>query len=273
MRLFVLKPFALSVLTAASCLLGPVSADAQYSGDPATGELYTLEVAYGWWNPEPLITISSEGLGLPGTEVDFSTDLGIDSQRLSEFRAVLRPARKHKFKVDYLPISYGVEGHILTRPIVFNGQVYTPNIPVDVEASFTTWRVGYEYDFFYRDRGYVGLLLEAKYTKAKVEFDSPITTEFAEASAPIPAIGVAARGYLLRNVSVTGEFSVFSIPGDEGRDYSAHYYDFDVYGTVSFNRHAGVMGGWRRLDLAYVVDRDSGDLDLTGFYVLGIVRF
>ena len=33
------------------------------------------------------------------------------------------------------------------------------------------------------------------------------------------------------------------------------------------------MGGWRRLDLAYVVDLDTGDLDLTGFYVLGIVRF
>ena len=165
---------------------------------------------------------------------------------------MLRPARKHKFRLDYLPISYGVEGHLLTRPIVFNGQVYhVEHARSTSRPSLTTWRVGYEYDFLYRDRGYVGLLLEAKYTEGQHRLRQPdhhrIRGERRRRFPPSASLG---RGYLLRNVSVTGEFSVFNIPGDEGRDYSGHYYDFDLYGTVNFNRHAGVMGGWRRLDLA-----------------------
>ena len=45
-------------------------------------------------------------------------------QRVREFRVVLRPARKHKFKFDYLPISYEIVGprpgadHRVQRPVL-----------------------------------------------------------------------------------------------------------------------------------------------------------
>jgi hypothetical protein len=176
------------ILTLAG-LLTASSAEAQFSRrDPATGETYKVEVAYGWWNPDPEITVSSESLGIPGTLIDFESDLGIGKKRLSEFRAVLRPARKHKFRIAYLPIEYDVEGHTLSRPIVFNGQLFTVGLPVNVDASWKTWRIGYEYDFVYRDRGYVGALVEARYTSASIDFASPVASEFAEAKAPIPAI-------------------------------------------------------------------------------------
>jgi hypothetical protein len=252
----------------------PSGAEAQFSRrDPATGEVYGIEVAYGWWKPDPTITFSSEEFDIPGTIVDFENDLGIGSKRLSELRVALRPARKHKFRVDYLPIGYDVEGHILSRPIIFNGQVFVANIPVNVDAEWNTWKIGYEYDFVYRDRGFFGVTFDVKYTRASIDFESPITAEFARVSAPIPGIGAIGRGYLLRNVAVTGEFSWFSIPDSESRDYSGHYYDFDLYGTVNFNRNVGVMGGWRRLDLGYIVELDTGDLDMTGLYFLGVVRF
>ncbi len=250
------------------------AAEAQFSRqDPATGETYHVEVAYGWWNPDPTITVSSESLGIPGTVIDFTTDLGIEQKRLAEFRAVLRPARKHKFRFNYIPIKYEVEGRTLTRPIVFNGQVFNVGLPVNVDAQWVTWRVGYEYDFIYRDRGYLGLLLDAKVTRASIDFASPITSEFAEARAPIPAVGLVGRGYLARNVSATGEFSVFRLPNREEDEYKAHYYDWDFYGTVNFNNNVGVIGGWRKIDLGYTVDFDVGDLDMKGFYFMGVVRF
>jgi len=273
-RALVMKISLILALVLAGSLAAPAAADAQFSRrDPATGEVYAIEVAYGWWNPDPTITVSSESLGIPGTVIDFTTDLGIEGRRLSEFRVSLKPARKHKFKLDYIPIGYDVEGHTLTRTIVFNGQTFTPNLPINVEADWKTWRIGYEYDFIYRDRGYLGLILEAKYTRASIDFESPITAEFAEAKAPIPAIGMAGRGYLARNVSITGEVSFFKIPEAEDRDYSGHYYDFDLYATINFNRNTGVIGGWRRIDLGYTVDFDIGDLDMSGFYVMGVVRF
>jgi hypothetical protein len=268
---FCITPLALTIL---GCLIGPPGAEAQFSRqDPATGEVYAVEFAYGWWKPSPTISFSSEEFDIPGTVVDFETDLGIGSTRISEFRLALRPARKHKFRVDYLPIGYSIEGHLLSRPIIFNGQVFVPNLPVNVEADWTTWKGGYEYDFIYRDRGYVGVTFDVKYTRASIDFDSPVTSEFARASAPIPGIGAVGRGYLLRNVSVTGEFSWFRIPDSESRDYSGHYYDWDFYGTVNFNNHAGVIGGWRKLDLGYVVKLDRGDLDMSGLYLMGVVRF
>ena len=63
---------------------------------------------------------------------------------------------------------------MLSRPIIFNGQIFNVSLPVNADASWKTWRFGYEYDFIYRDRGFVGVLLEAKYTKANVDLDSPI---------------------------------------------------------------------------------------------------
>ena len=177
----------LTLLLILAASLVASTADAQFSRrDPATGEVYKVEFAYGWWRPEPTISIASEGLGIPPTLIDFETDLGIEKTRVREFRVVLRPARKHKLKLDYLPINYQVEGHVLSRTIVFNGQSYVVGLPVNLDADFTTLKIGYEYDFLYRDRGYLGLVIDAKVTRARIDFASPINDEFAEATAPIP---------------------------------------------------------------------------------------
>ena len=263
----------LTFLTLACCLVA-ATADAQFSRrDPATGERYNIELAYGWWRPDPQIQASSESLGIPGTLIDFQQDLGIEKKKIKELRLVLRPGRKHKFRFDYLPIDYQVEDHRLTRQIVFNGQSFTVGLPVNVEAAFKTFKISYEYDFYYKDRGYVGLVLDTKVTRARIDFASPVTTEFAEATAPIPAIGVAGRGYVARNVAVGGEMTFFKLPESESNDYTGKYYDYDFYGTINFNDHVGVTGGWRKLDLSYTVKTDFGTLNMTGLYFLGVVRF
>jgi hypothetical protein len=261
------------LLTLAASLVAS-TAHAQFSRrDPATGEVYRIEAAYGWWRPEPTIGIASEGLGIPPTLIDFETDLGISKTRVRELRVVLRPGRQHKFKLDYLPINYKVEGHILSRTIVFNGQSYNVGLPVNLDADFTTLKIGYEYDFIYKDRGYFGFVLDTKVTRARIDFSSPINEEFAEATAPIPTLGFAGRAYVARNVAVGGEMTFFKIPGGEDREYDGSYYDYDFYATLNFNNNAGVTGGWRKLDLDYTVKEDFGSLDLRGLYVLGVVRF
>jgi len=250
------------------------TAHAQFSrSDPATGEKYAVEIAYGWWKPAPTIQVASEGLGIPPTLIDFETDLGVESQRVRELRIVLRPGRKHKFKFDYLPISYDIVDHVLERTIIFNGQAYAVGVPVNVEADFTTLKIGYEYDFLYKDRGYLGVVFDTKVTRARIDVESPLNAEFAEATAPIPTIGMAGRGYVARNVAFGGEFTFFQFPGGEDRNFDGSYFDYDVYGTLNFNNNAGVTGGWRKLDLDYTVDRDFGSLDLSGLYIQGVVRF
>ncbi len=261
---------ALTLLGAGPALAqyGPV----QQSSGAAVGEKYTVEAAYGVWNPTPEIVFSSEQFGIPGTDIDLQADLDAAQKSFQAFRFVLRPARKHKLRMEYIPIKYEVDT-TLSRNLIFNGNLYPVGTPVTGELKWDAWRFGYEYDFIYRERGYLGFIAEAKYTSVSAELSSPVTSEFAEARAPIPALGVVGRGYLLPNLAVTGEFTAFRIPESEDRDYSGKYYDFDLYATLNFTNNLGVTGGYRRLTLGYIVDNDFGDFSMKGFYVMGVARF
>jgi hypothetical protein len=246
---------------------------ASRTADRATGERYNFEFSISFWNPTPEMVISSEALGIPGSDIDFVTDLGIEQSRFRQIRAVLRPATKHKFRFEYTPISYEASGTI-SRDLVFNGITYPISLPVDTTLSWKAYRFGYEWDFLYRDRGFLGLVLEAKYTDVEATLENVLDTQFVRARAPIPAIGIIGRGYILPNVSITGEFSGVKWPEGLIKDeYRARYFDFDLYGTINFTDNVGVHAGYRSFDVYYLVDNDEGSLVLKGLYFGGVVRF
>ena len=270
-------PFVVSIcLGYAAALLGAPPAAAQFQGRPppnlAIGEDYSVELFGGLWNPTPEITVSSEQLGIPGSDIDLVADLGILQKRFRELRLVLRAARKHKFRVQYVPIAYESEV-VLDRPLVFNGVRYDDGIPVATTARWTTWRIGYEYDFIYRDRGFVGIIAEAKYTDIDVTLDSVLSSEFTRARAPVPAIGGIGRVYVMDNIGLTFELTGFKLPENIDESYRAKYIDIDVYTTLNFSDNVGFQFGYRSIDALYRIDDDSGDLKLKGTYFGGLVRF
>ena len=275
-RLFVLKPFALSRAHRRIGLLGPVAAEAQFSrGDPATGELYTLEVAYGWWNPEPLITISSEGLGLPGTEVDFETDLGIDSKRLQRVQGGASASPEAQVQAR-LPADHLTGSRVTCSRgrIVFNGQVYAaeharstsrPTGPPGASATSTTSSIAIA--------GMSACCSKRSTPKAKRRVRQPDHDRVRERRRRrFPRSASVGRGYLLRNVSVTGEFSVFSIPGDEAGTIRPTTTTSTSTGrSASTGTRASWAGGgastWLRRGLGYRRPR------LDGLLRPGVVRF
>jgi hypothetical protein len=259
-------------LTAA--LGAPLPAEAQFgaqSSSRATGENYHVEISGSLWDPAPAIFISSESLeGIIGSRIDFVEDLGIEKSWFRQLKVVLRPGDKHKFRFEYTPIKYEAES-TLRRNIVFNGILFPVAIPVASEVSWRAFRFGYEYDFFYRDRGFVGVVLEAKYTDVEATLSNVLDTEFVRARAPIPAVGLIGRGYVAPNISITGEFTFFKMPDFD--DYSGRYFDLDIYGTVNFTENVGAQGGYRSFDVIYRVEEDDGDLRIRGLYFGGVVRF
>jgi len=265
----------LTGLTIAVLLGTAATASAQFDAPaaPAVGEKYHVEVSYGWWNADPSLIINSESLGIPGSDVDLVEDLGIEQKKLGKLNVVLRPATKHKFRFEYLPVTYEASTNI-NREFVFNGQRYRIGLPVSTNAEFKTYRFGYEYDFVYRSRGFAGALFDLKYTDVKVELTTPVAApEFTSAVAPIPTIGFVGRGYLARNFAVGGEVSFFRIPGGLSEDYDGKYTDFDLYGTLNFTNNVGATMGYRSIDVFYDADRDTGALKFSGLYFIGVVRF
>jgi len=261
-------------------VLSAASAHAQYGAgrglsDRATGEQYNVEVGGYFWNPTPTIGISSESLPIVGqtaTRIDFVNDLGIEKTRFKQLKLVLRPATKHKFRFEYTPISYSAEGTI-RRDVIFNGIIFPVALPVQTEMTWKAYRFGYEFDFIYRDRGFLGLVLEAKYTDVQATLTNIIDTQFVHARAPIPAIGLIGRVYVAPNISITGEFGGFKLPEGIDEDYRAKYYDFDLYGTVNFSDNFGAQVGYRSFDVFYKIDQDEGALVMKGLYFGGVARF
>lgn len=258
-------------------MLAAVPAFAQYGSvglsDPATGERYHVEVGGALFTPSPTLLITSEGLGIPGDQIDFVREFALENNTFKQLKVVLRPARKHKFRYEFIPIAYEKEATI-TRSVVFNGQRFNVSLPVFAELKWNAMRFSYEYDFIYKDRGYFGLVLDLKHTYVQAALTNAlIGREFAEAQAPIPAIGGAGRVYVIPNVSITGEFTFFKLPESIDEDYRARYYDFDLYGTVNFNDYIGAQLGYRSLSVFYKVETDTGDLKMKGLYFGAVARF
>ena len=275
------------LFTAIVCLLAggfaAAPAEAQYgarrtTANRATGETYRVEVAGTIWNPTPDIVISSESLGILGDQVDFVNTLGIEKTKFKQLKLVLSPATKHKFRFEYTPIHYTAQKTVPTS-FIFNGQRFNLGVPVTTDLMWKAYRFGYEWDFVYRDRGFAGFVADLKYTNVKATLTANVAgttgTEFTEAKAPIPAVGFIGRGYVVPNISITGEFTFFKLPEKalNSEDYSGKYYDFDLYGTVNFTNNLGAQLGYRSFDVFYKVKKDNGTMKLKGVYFGGVARF
>ena len=255
--------------------LSAAAAQAQYqvpNTSGVVGEKYNIEVSYNFWKPTPVAIVNSEALGILGTDVDLVEDLGIEKHYLKDLRIVLRPAKKHRFRINYLPITYEAESQV-KREFVFNGLRYRVGLPVATTAKFTAWRFGYEYDFLYRERGFLGVLVDVKYTDVNVGLNSPIGDEFTKAVAPIPTLGGVARVYAAKNVALNAEASYLKIPESASDEYQGRYVDFDIYATYNPHPNVGVQAGYRSIDVFYDAKNDSGTLTFKGLYFGATVRY
>jgi hypothetical protein len=258
------------------CALLPSAARAQFEprpiADPATGERYHVEAAAGFWFPSAEISISSQSLGILGSTIDFTKDLGLTDQHFPELHLEVRPATRHKFRMQYIPIRYE-QTAVLRRTIVFNGQNYVIGGTVHSTEEWNALRIGYEFDFISRDRGFGGLVVDLKYSEVTATLASPIAVEFTKAQAPIPAIGGIFRVYVVPNISITGEITGFRMPETLIKDSSGHYFDANFYGTLNFTNNIGVQVGYRAFDVGYLIKSDSGSLTLRGLFFGVVARY
>lgn len=239
---------------------------------PSVGEDYTIELTGGLWEPTPAVVVSSEQFGILGSTIDFRRDLGLSRRQQPDFRLTFKTGRKHKLRISITPIAYSQQVQ-LEQPLIFQGIAYDVSQIVSSVLQWNAWRFGYEYDVISRDRGYFGLLFEAKYPQLEASLTSPGAHEYVRAKAPIPAAGTILRLYPTRFTPITAEFTGFKLPASYSDNYRAQYVEFDVFTTINLSRMIGVNLGYRSMDLSYLMNRDTGDLKLDGIYLSGTFRF
>lgn len=242
--------------------------------DPATGERFIVEGSAGFWSPISTMVINSASLGIQGTDIDLKGDLGLTDRRFGELHLVFRPARKHKLRLQYIPIKFQQEGHVIERDFIFNGQKYTLNTPVNWLFDWKAYRLGYEYDVYTHSRGFGGIILDVKYTDVYASLQTPFQSEpeFVHPRGPVPAIGGIGRYYIVPNISITGELTGVAIPDGLAREIGAdaHYFDLDLYGTINFTNNLGAQIGFRSFDVGVTVKEDDGPLSTGSFVLRGL---
>ncbi|MBM61963.1 MAG: hypothetical protein CL484_03310 [Acidobacteria bacterium] len=236
------------------------------------GENYHIELMAGTWSPTPAMNVSSNAFGIAGTRINLTSDLGMTPDRFNDLRLRLRVARKHRFRIDYLPVNYATET-TSKRRLIFRGIAYEAGLPVSSRMTWTTWRFGYEYDVIHRRHGYFGLILETKHTELHTGLSSPGNYEFIRAKGPVPALGAVIRVYPLQTLSLAAETTAFRLPNGLVDNYSGRYIDIDLYATINFIEAFGLQLGYRSLDLNLITSEDLADLRLEGMYLGALLRF
>ena len=258
-------------------------ADAQFNvPDPAEGEDFHVELALMLWKPTPGIVIGSDSLqSISATGVDFVQEFNIQNRRFKEFRGVLR-AGKTKLRASHLKMTYD-EAAVLQRAIVVGGRTFNVAANATADLEWDLWTLGYERDFVKTDRALIGLIAEVNFNHVVADLSatsSGITaTSLTDEKVPFPALGAIARVYPHKAVGITVEWTGFKMPGflakkltdtDNG---AAHMKNLDIYVTGSITRYFGIQGGYRALSADYLLDTESGDLEMKGPYFGAMIRF
>jgi hypothetical protein len=266
----------LSIWVATAFFLYVAPADAQFRprplNEPATGEEFHIEASVAIWRPSTDIAISSELFGILPTTIDFKRDLGLTDQTLPEFKFTLRPFRNHKLRAQVIPMTYESSTRLLVD-IVFNGQRYGVNLPVNWTFDWTAWRFNYEFDFITKNRGFAGFIFEMRSNDVKAELTTVGIQEFTRRRFPLPAVGGIARIYVVPGISITGEMTGFKVPGRIGDVHGGNWADVDIYGTANFTRNVGAQIGFRSMDLGYEIKSDTASLTLKGIYFGIVARY
>jgi hypothetical protein len=257
------------------CLAAARPAAAQ--GAPANGdhggigEKYHLEFSYTWWQPGLNGNVTSDRLDVIGSKVDLTGDLALSSAQFNDLRFVLRPAKKHRFRVQYTPIRFTGSGD-LTRDITFGGRVFPVSLPVSSVLEWKVLRIGYEWDFLYTPRGFVGVIVEGGLTQLNASIDSFIGGAQAEGQSPLVAFGMAGRVYPIRHLALNFEGTGLQLTNLEP-DSVFKTMAFDISATYNFTNWVGVSGGWRRTDTRLKLNGDSGEVDFKGLWLGAVIRY
>ena len=270
-RAAVAAGIAASSVVAVPAMAQPVQTRPGEKSNTVYGERYNVEMATTFWTPSVYGVIQSDAIEAIGSSISFTDDLGYESTRFTDLRFVIRPGKKHRIRIQYTPIEYRAAA-TLNRDVTFQGATFPVSVPVESTFGWHVWRTGYEWDFLYHPRAFVGVLGEARFIDMTAQITSPVASATVAAHAVVPALGFFTRVYVLPDLAINFEWTGFQVPKVfEVEDNT--YVDWDLHATINLTNNFGGQVGWRKTSTFLKVKGDTADMKYEGIWFGLVVRY
>ena len=185
-------------------------------------------------------------------------------QKFPDLRLVLSPSRRHKFRFEFIPIKYERRatlrrGHHLQR------HRYDLGLPVNSVLDWKAYLHGVRVRFHLeqsrlrrvRRRGQV-------HRRERSTWPARSRPSSRAPGRPFPPLAASAASTSSRTFPSRASSRRSSCRRISSRTRSAHYVDFDLYGTVNFTNNIGAQIGYRSLDVGYIVEHRYRDVQVEG---------
>jgi len=223
---------------------------------------FELGVRGYYWFPELSGDIRVDDAGIVGTELDLKDDLGMDGESYPVVEA-FAGIGKHHLSLSYYSLDYSGDT-VLSRDILFNGQLYQVNERVATDLEYDNYDIMYRYDLIDLENflagGSLGLVGRVMVFDGSASISSATVTTKEDFTAPIPMVGANLHVGVLKDilearVLVTG----IGYSGNTAFDGQAEI-------SVTPFPFVDIHGGYRFL----IIDVDEDDVmlnfDNSGFY-------
>lgn len=174
--------------------VGPFCSYAQLSAD--------LEGSYLFSIPYNVVRIPATG----GTQFDLAQDLTPNTTFAFRARANYTVANRHVVSILAAPLTIQSKGSV-PEPIVYSGQTFAANAPLEATYMFNSYRLTYRYLFLQNEKWKIGAGLTGKVRHAN------ITLKSGSQSADFPDLGVVPLVHFYANWSPNAHW-LFLLEGD-----------------------------------------------------------
>ena len=203
-----------------------------------------------------------------GSTINVPSDLGVDNENFPEGRLIWHTTENSKLRFTYTRAMY--EGdQTVTRTVQFKGQTYTAGTRVQSEFDLHYFSAGWIWQCFHflDDKAQLGPMIEGKGIFADISLSSSTQSEREKVWGGLPTVGAALDLAPFETVRVYGEASGFWV-GSLG-----NFFDAEAGIKLIPLKYLVLTGGYRFIDVEAENDPDFVEVELSGFFVGGSVRF
>lgn len=270
---------------AAALLASPAFAQSSSGSFSDVPDRFQIDAGYFRINPNTVLRFDPAAGS--GNDIDFEKDLGLEqSANTAWIEGSWRLGYRHQLKLGYTRQSRSSDDVVLERDFTWGGQVYEAGLTAGSENGTDLLGGYYRFAIVRNDRFEIGPTVGIGYIwlDARVRATGTVTgpggstsrnlDESASTSSITGAVGGYASGWLLRRLSVEGNFLYFKLSSD-GDDASIADWRLAAYYYFLRNAGLGVQYKYNRFtyDRGLRSQQLGGQVTYQGVQVLLSFRF